>query len=124
MEDFNVRIEGRFTRVVKARGNTAAEAIAAARAACEDTKRILGTDSVTAMEFSIDEPTNDEVGVCPLCGGSVEYGERESMDEGGVYFWTCPSCGATGMEGYNEVFDGHHYNVRDKDGNPVPGRSD
>lgn len=124
MDDFNVRIEVRFTRVVKAKGNTAAEAIAAAKAAYEDTRHILGAENVAAMEFSIDDRTNDEVGICPLCGGSVEYGERESMDEGGVYFWTCPSCGATGREGYNEVFDGHHYNVRDKDGQAIPGRDD
>ncbi len=124
MEVFRVRIEGRFIRVVEAQGNTAAEAIAAAKTAYKDRKNILGPECVTRMEFSIDDSANDEAGVCPLCGGSVEYGERESMDEGGVYFWTCPSCGATGREGYNEIFDGHHYNVRDKNGDPVPGRSD
>lgn len=122
MEDFDVHVEVRLTRVVKASGNTAAEAIAAAKAVCEDIRHILGAESVTAMEFSIDEPTNDKAGICPLCGASVEYGEREQMDDGCVYFWTCPNCGATGREGYDEVFDGHHYNVCDKNGESAPGR--
>lgn len=63
------------------------------------------------------DPTADEKGICPICGGELEYGGDESLDDGGIYDWTCPSCGATGKEGYDKVFD-RHYNVRDKDGNP------
>lgn len=122
MADLNVRIEGKFTRVVKVQGRTAADALAAARAAYEGTKHILAAENITGLEFSIDDPSGDQAGICPLCQASIEYGERETMDEGGVYFWTCPNCGAAGREGYNEVFDGHHYNVRDKNGKPVPGR--
>lgn len=61
----------------------------------------------------------DEEGICPICGGELEYGNDISLDEGGVYEWTCPSCGATGKEGYNKVFD-QHYDVQDGDGNPFP----
>lgn len=60
-----------------------------------------------------------EEGICPLCGGELEYGFREDMDEGGIQEWTCSECGATGNEGFDRKFDGHHYDVRDADGNPV-----
>lgn len=61
--------------------------------------------------------------VCPVCGGKIEYsGETVQTCGGGMHPWKCPSCGATGAEGYHEVFDGHHYDVRDKNRMPVPGR--
>lgn len=40
-------------------------------------------------------------------------------DNGGVYKWSCPECGATGDEGYDSVFDGNHYNIQDANGVPV-----
>lgn len=64
----------------------------------------------------------DQKGICPVCGGELKYTENEQMDDGGVYHWICTSCEATGKEGYNEVFDGHHYEVRDADGAEIPGR--
>lgn len=57
------------------------------------------------------DPTGDREGICPVCGAHVEYGCSEPMDSGGVHHWTCPKCGASGKEGYDEVFDGHHYGV-------------
>lgn len=71
------------------------------------------------------EPTEqgqegDQEGICPICGGPVEYVCSEQMDSGGVHHWDCPKCGASGEEGYDEVFDGHHYNVVDGNGNPFP----
>lgn len=63
---------------------------------------------------------NDREGICPICGSAVEYVCSEPMDSGGVHHWNCPGCGASGKEGYNEVFDGHHYNVIDGRGNPFP----
>lgn len=68
-------------------------------------------------------PNADEEGICPICGGKLEYGDDESMDDGGVYEWTCPHCGATGKEGYDKVFT-RHYDVQDGDGNPYPDPSD
>lgn len=60
-------------------------------------------------------------GVCPVCGGSLEYtGETIQTCGGGMHPWKCQGCGATGEEGYNEVFDGQHYNVQDKDGKSFP----
>ena len=74
--------------------------------------------------FTIDKEETSDGGalddICPVCGGAIEYGERESVDEGALYVWTCTNCRATGKAGYNEVFDGHHYCVRDGDGNPFP----
>lgn len=61
----------------------------------------------------------DAEGICPACGELVDHEDKIQMDGGGVYPWTCPRCGATGEEGFSEVFDGHHYNVRDKDGKPI-----
>ena len=55
-------------------------------------------------------------GICPLCGAEYKYGEREQLDNGGTYHWECPECGATGEEGFTQVFDGI-YNVHDADGN-------
>ena len=67
-------------------------------------------------------PSGDEEGVCPLCGGSVNYqGENTIDDDGGVIPWECPECGATGKEGYNRAFD-QHYAVCDRNGVPIPGR--
>lgn len=50
-------------------------------------------------------------GICPVCGGVITYGCFELVDEGGVYFWDCGTCGASGREGYDLVFDGSHYDV-------------
>lgn len=55
-------------------------------------------------------------GICPLCGAKYEYRERDWMDNGGTYQWTCSECGATGEEGFTQVFNGI-YNVHDSDGN-------
>lgn len=68
-----------------------------------------------SMETKV--PDADEEGICPICGGDLEYGDDEPLDDGGVRDWTCLSCGATGKEGYSKMFD-QHYDVRDGDGNP------
>ena len=71
-----------------------------------------------------DNGAKDAEGVCLMCGGNVTYtGEHEFDDSGGKYGWKCPHCGASGEEGYNRTFD-RHYNVTDKDGNPIPGRAE
>lgn len=66
--------------------------------------------------------TEYEQGICPICGASINYGNDQSLDDGGVIEWECPECGATGKEGYNKVFD-RHYEVRDVDGAPIEGSS-
>lgn len=58
-------------------------------------------------------------GVCPLCEGGIVYGSFNLVDEGGTYDWTCSVCNATGKEGYDLVFDGHHYDVCRADGTEV-----
>lgn len=57
----------------------------------------------------------DKPGVCPLCGGSLIYGEEASAHRPHAIGWTCESCGATGKEAYREVFD-CHYDLRDSEG--------
>lgn len=57
-------------------------------------------------------------GICPVCYSEIEYGNFKLLDEGGIYEWECPNCGATGKEGYNLIFDGNHYDVRLADGTP------
>lgn len=57
----------------------------------------------------------DEPGVCPLCGGSLIYGEEVSAHRPHAIGWTCGDCGATGKEAYREVFD-CHYDLRDRAG--------
>lgn len=68
-------------------------------------------------EFESNEGADSE-GVCPVCGGQINYGCFELVDEGGTYDWECPDCGATGKEGYDLTFDGSHYDVMLADGTP------
>ncbi len=77
-----------------------------------------------AFDTDIEPATGDQEGICPVCGGELEFGDNEQMDNGGVYPWTCKACGATGKQGYDEVFDGRHYDVRDANGGKIPGRAD
>lgn len=72
---------------------------------------------VKRSNLDFKKPSAQESGVCPICGGRLEYGEDEPIDDGGVIDWTCSDCGATGQEGYDKVFD-KHYNVYDSEGNP------
>lgn len=75
-----------------------------------------------SFDTNIEAEPGDMEGVCPLCGEAIEYEGDEQMDGGGVHPWKCPSCGATGEEGYDEVFDGHHYNVRNASGMVIHSR--
>ena len=67
------------------------------------------------MKRILDKPY--EAGICPCCGSQIEYGQVNHMDNGGTIEWECPKCDASGEEGFDEVFDGMHYNVRDAKGN-------
>ena len=89
--------------------------------ACLEPAELIRCLRCEGMEMP--DPDADEEGICPICGGELEYEGDEPQDDGGVYEWTCPSCGATGKEGYNKVFD-RHYDVHDGDGNPYPAPSD
>lgn len=73
--------------------------------------------------LSSEDKKHDEDGICPVCGAEIEYDGDEDDDGngGGWWDWECPECGATGRAGFDKVFD-RHYNVVDKDGNPIPGR--
>ena len=58
-------------------------------------------------------------GICPLCGGELEYiGPREFDDSGSTVPWHCAKCGACGNEGYTDVF-ASHYRVQDADGSDM-----
>ncbi len=74
---------------------------------------------VPADNKSPKAPPLDEEGVCPVCRAELEYvGPHEILDDGSVIPWKCPSCGATGKEGYTCVFD-RHYDVCTADGRPA-----
>lgn len=68
--------------------------------------------------IKLEEDPVGEPGVCPLCGGSLTYGEDASAHRLQAVGWTCECCGATGKEAYREVFD-CHYDLRDTSGRPV-----
>lgn len=44
-------------------------------------------------------PDAEEAGVCPICGGGLDYEDDIRTDDGGFFLWNCPACGATGKEG-------------------------
>jgi hypothetical protein len=70
-------------------------------------------------KITIKNGSPQEEGKCPICGEELEYsGVREIDDNGSSVPWECPSCGASGDEGYTDVFD-KHYNVEDASGNDV-----
>ncbi len=76
-------------------------------------------DYIRHGSLDMKAPGAEEAGICPICGGELEYVDNIRSDNGGLAVWTCPNCGATGKEGYDEVFD-QHYDVKDGDGNPFP----
>lgn len=62
--------------------------------------------------------TKCQEGICPLCGGEIEYnGAKDPDDSGFTIPWQCTRCNAEGKEGYTETFDDMHYEVYDEDGN-------
>lgn len=63
-------------------------------------------------DMGVQLPDADEEGICPVCGGELEYGNDNPTDNGGLIDWTCPDCGATGKEGYDKVFDRHYCVVK------------
>ena len=119
-----VRIVEVLERVVEVEGvSTAKEAAERVRADYKNGDIVLTTDDLSRIDFC--SPADKE-GVCPVCGCEIEYNynevESDGKGSGGTTPWFCPYCGATGKEGYDDVFDGHHYDVQYEDGTPVPGR--
>lgn len=54
-------------------------------------------------------PSVHQEGMCPFCGGEIMYTDsHDTLDDGYVIPWRCPSCNATGKEGYTSVFDQHY----------------
>lgn len=76
-------------------------------------------DYIRRGNLEMKAPGAEEAGVCPVCGGELEYEDDIRTDDGGFFLWKCPSCGATGKEGYDKTFD-RHYDVTDGDGKPYP----
>lgn len=115
MEKYKVLIEEKLVREVEFEAENRIAAELGVKAAYENGDIVLDAD-----DFHGDVKIHvDREGICPLCGAVVEYSGNEHLDDGGVHPWECPECGATGKEGYDEVFDGQHYDVADADGNPV-----
>lgn len=94
------------------------------REAVKAAKDFAGLESMELLSYAarcgikLEEDPADKPGVCPLCGGSLCYGEDASAHRPHAVGWTCDSCGATGKEAYREVFD-CHYDLRDAGGHPV-----
>lgn len=82
---------------------------------------IIGPNHPDAIPVApkVIKPVAMESGICPICGGKLEYGEPDDQDGGCVIAWTCSDCGATGEEGREEIFNGEHYDVKDANGVPV-----
>lgn len=83
-------------------------------------KEFSGLDNMVLLSYAArcgikleDDPV-DKPGVCPLCGGSLDYVE-DNVKTALLLNWRCQICGATGKEGYRRVFDSH-YCVWDRKG--------
>lgn len=83
-------------------------------------KEFAALESVALLSYAsrcgikLEDDPVDEPGVCPLCGGELEYPlPFRSVDT--IRDWLCKDCGAKGKEAYRKVFDGH-YNVLDSIG--------
>lgn len=63
-------------------------------------------------DMGVQLPNSDKDGICPICGGELEYGRDIPTDAGGLIDWMCPNCRATGKEGYDKVFDRHYCVVK------------
>lgn len=82
---------------------------------------VTNTGNILQLD-SIQTGVIDMEGICPVCGAEIEYCDSHEMtDDGGLIPWECPSCKATGKEGYNRVFD-QHYDVCSENGEPIPDR--
>ena len=46
-----------------------------------------------------------KAGYCPTCNSVLEYGDNEIDGEYVYFYFTCPSCGATGSEEYYMGFN-------------------
>lgn len=88
-------------------------------------KELAGLETYALVDYihrgslEVKDPGADEEGICPICGGELEYGSDVSLDEGGYREWRCLGCNAAGKEMYDKVFD-EHYDVIDSSGKPYP----
>lgn len=82
---------------------------------------------------SFEDPTGEDIplindgdkeGICPVCGGVVEYNGDlvRRYADGSSVTWTCPCCGASGESVYSDIFN-YHKDVMDANDEPVEGRS-
>lgn len=67
--------------------------------------------------LDVSMPGGQAEGICPVCGSRIDYNDDIPMDDTGVRKWTCPDCGASGLEEYRKLFE-RHCNVMDGAGNP------
>ena len=49
----------------------------------------------------------DKPGICPKCGGKLEYRSHLTFFDEKIDKWMCRKCGAWGREAYDIVFRGH-----------------
>lgn len=72
---------------------------------------------IKKSNLDVSMPGGQAEGICPVCGSRIDYNDDIPMDDAGVRKWTCPDCGASGLEEYRKLFE-RHYNVMDGAGNP------
>lgn len=103
MRAWDVTITETLTRTVSVEAESIEAAEVLVKAMYDRCEVVLG-----AEDYSDTEITAEHEGICPVCGAEVEYsGCNDIDDDGGVFPWDCPSCGAHGEEGYSRRFSGH-----------------
>ena len=49
----------------------------------------------------------EKPGICPRCGGKIDYRGHVTFSDEKYNIWMCPKCGAWGREYYDIMFKGH-----------------
>lgn len=97
-------------------GDTLAEIVDTAKKLAHlRTCKLLEYVKCSGLEF--ERPGSQEPGVCPICGGEIEYEEGMQFEDSGHWTWKCPDCKACGKEEYKKVFT-RHFEVIDGNGKP------
>ncbi len=105
MKKWDVIIIETLSRIVSVEAESGEEAKEIVDTRYEQCEIMLNAD-----DHILTEITAEHEGICPLCGAEITYSGNNIIDNnGGIFPWECPACGAHGNESYSRKFSGHLY---------------